>query len=195
MPVLASVPAFAQTADQSAQGSPPTETIQVTGTRIRNTDAQAANPITVISSEDIAKEKATTVEDILKKLPSLDFSLGINANSNNGGDGASEIGLRNLGPTRTLVLVNGYRFVNTDTEGASTAVDLNSIPVQMIDHVEVLRDGAASIYGADAIGGVVNLITKQHYNGVEIHGSVGETSYADGLNYSVGSMIDRKSVV
>ena len=189
IPVLATVPAFAQTADQSAQAAPQTETIQVTGTRIRNTDAQAANPITVVSSEDIAKEKATTVEDILKKLPSLDFSAGINSNANNGGDGASEIGLRNLGPTRTLVLVNGYRFVNTDTEGAATAVDLNSIPVQMIDHVEVLRDGAASIYGADAIGGVINIITRQHYNGVEIHGAVGETSYGDGLNYSVGSMM------
>ncbi|MEI9988244.1 MAG: TonB-dependent receptor plug domain-containing protein [Aliidongia sp.] len=117
IPVLAAVPSHAQTADQSAQAAPQTETIQVTGTRIRNTDAQAANPITVVSSEDIAKEKATDVEDILKKLPSIDFSGGISGNSNNGGDGASEIGLRNLGPTRTLVLVNGYRFPNTDTEG------------------------------------------------------------------------------
>jgi iron complex outermembrane recepter protein len=185
---LGAVPALAQDAPQTGQAGQ-TETIQVTGTRIKNTDAQAANPITVISSEDIAKEKATTVEDILKKLPSIDFSAGISSNSNNGGDGAAEIGLRNLGPTRTLVLVNGYRFVNTDTEGSSTAVDLNSIPVEMIDHVEVLRDGAASIYGADAIAGVVNIITKQHYNGVEVHGSVGETSYGDGLNYSVGSMM------
>ncbi|MEI9983297.1 MAG: TonB-dependent receptor plug domain-containing protein [Aliidongia sp.] len=75
-------------------------TIQVTGTRIRNTDAQAANPITVVSSEDIAKEKSTTVEDVLKKLPSIDFSGGLKRRCNNGGDGASEIGLRNLGPTR-----------------------------------------------------------------------------------------------
>jgi len=185
---LGAVPALAQET-QTGQAAPQTETIQVTGTRIKNTDAQAANPITVVSSEDIAKEKATTVEDILKKLPSIDFSAGISSNSNNGGDGASEIGLRNLGPTRTLVLVNGYRFVNTDTEGSSTAVDLNSIPVQMIDHIEVLRDGAASIYGADAIAGVVNIITKQHYNGVEIHGDVGETSYGDGLTYGVGSMM------
>ena len=186
---LGATPALAQDATQTGQASTQTETIQVTGTRIRNTDAQAANPITVVSSEDIAQEKSTTVEDILRKLPSIDFSGGINANSNNGGDGASEIGLRNLGPTRTLVLVNGYRFPNTDTQGAATAVDLNSIPVNMIDHVEVLRDGAASIYGADAIAGVVNIITKQHFNGVEIHGAVGETSYGDGLNYSAGSMM------
>jgi iron complex outermembrane recepter protein len=186
---LGATPALAQDAPQTGQASAQTETIQVTGTRIRNTDAQAANPITVVSSEDIAQEKSTNVEDILRKLPSIDFSGGINAGSNNGGDGASEIGLRNLGPTRTLVLVNGYRFPNTDTEGSSTAVDLNSIPVNMIDHIEVLRDGAASIYGADAIAGVVNIITKQHYNGVEVHGAVGETSYGDGLNYSAGSMM------
>ncbi|MEI9982208.1 MAG: TonB-dependent receptor [Aliidongia sp.] len=182
-------PALAQDAPQTGDAAAPTETIQVTGTRIRNTDAQAANPITVVSSEDIAKEKSTTVEDILKKLPSVDFSGGLNAASNNGGDGASEIGLRNLGPARTLILVNGYRFPETDTQGSSTAVDLNSIPVNMIDHIEVLRDGAASIYGADAIAGVVNIITKQHFNGVEIHGAVGETSYGDGLNYSAGSMM------
>jgi iron complex outermembrane recepter protein len=185
---LGAVPALAQTADQSAQAQQ-TETIQVTGTRIRNTDAQAANPVTVISSEDIAKEKAVTVEDILKKLPSIDFSGGLSANSNNGGAGASAIGLRNLQPSRTLVLVNGYRFPNTDVQAAVTAVDLNSIPVQMIDHVEVLRDGAASIYGADAIAGVVNIITKQHFNGVEVHGDVGETSYGDGLSYGAGSLM------
>ena len=185
---LAGGPALAQEA-QTAQPAAQTETIQVTGTRIRNTDAQAANPITVVSSEDIAKEKSTNVEDVLKKLPSVDFSAGISANSNNGGDGASNIGLRNLGPTRTLILVNGYRFPNTDTEGSSNAVDLNSIPVNMIDHVEILRDGAASIYGADALAGVVNIITKQHYNGVEVHGSVGETSYGDGLTYSAGSLM------
>src|ERR1700722_7674657 len=74
---LGAAPALAQTADQSAQ-APQSETIQVTGTRIRNTDAQAANPVTVISSEDIAKEKSTTVEDVLKKLPSIDFSGGLN---------------------------------------------------------------------------------------------------------------------
>jgi iron complex outermembrane recepter protein len=186
---LGVTPALAQDAPQTGEAAAQTETIQVTGTRIRNTDAQAANPITVVSSEDIAKEKSTTVEDVLKKLPSIDFSGGLNAAANNGGDGASEIGLRNLGPTRTLILVNGYRFPNTDTQGAATAVDLNSIPVNMIDHIEVLRDGAASIYGADAIAGVVNIITKQHFNGVEVHGAVGETSYGDGLNYSAGSMM------
>jgi outer membrane receptor protein involved in Fe transport len=185
---LGAAPALAQTADQNAQ-VPQTETIQVTGTRIRNTDAQAANPVTVVSSEDIAKEKATDVEDVLKKLPSIDFSGGLSANSNNGGAGASAIGLRNLQPARTLVLVNGYRFPNTDNQAAVTAVDLNSIPVEMVDHIEVLRDGAASIYGADAIAGVVNIITKQHFNGVEIHGDVGETSYSDGLSYGAGSMM------
>ena len=173
----------------SAQTAPQTETIEVTGSRLKNSDAQSANPITVVSSEDIAKEAATSLEQVLMKLPSVDFTGGITANSSNGGVGASEVGLRNLGPQRTLILLNGQRFPFTDTQGTTDAVDLNNIPVSMIDHIEVLRDGASSIYGADAIGGVINIITKQHFNGVEIGGSVGETSYGDGLRHSVYSTV------
>ncbi|HEV2678613.1 MAG TPA: TonB-dependent receptor [Aliidongia sp.] len=172
-----------------AQTAPQTETIEVTGSRLKNSDAKSANPITVVSSEDIAREAATTVEQILLKLPSVDFTGGLTANSANGGVGASEVGLRNLGPQRTLVLLNGQRFPFTDTQGTTDAVDLDNIPVSMVDHIEVLRDGASSIYGADAIGGVINIITKQHFNGVEIGGSVGETSYGDGLRHSVYSTV------
>jgi len=182
LPVFAAVPALAQSAPQ-------TETIEVTGSRLKNSDAQSANPITIVSSEDIAKQAATSLEQILMKLPSVDFTGGITANTSNGGVGASEVGLRNLGPQRTLVLLNGQRFPFTDTQGTSDAVDLNNIPVSMIDHIEVLRDGASSIYGADAIGGVINIITKQHFNGVEVGGSVGETSYGDGLRHSVYSTV------
>jgi len=182
LPVFAAVPALAQSAPQ-------TETIEVTGSRLKNTDAASANPITVVTSEDIARTAATSVEQVLMKLPSVDFTGGTTANSSNGGVGASEVGMRNLGPNRTLILLNGQRFPFTDTQGTTDAVDLNNIPVSMIDHIEVLRDGASAIYGADAIGGVINIITKQHFNGVEIGGSVGETSYGDGLRHSVYSTV------
>jgi iron complex outermembrane receptor protein len=191
-PVFAAVPALAQSAPQ-------TETIEVTGSRLKNTDAQSANPITVVSSEDIAKTAATSIEQVLMKLPSVDFTGGVTANSSNGGVGASQVGMRNLGPQRTLILLNGQRFPFTDTQASTDAVDLNNIPVSMIDHIEVLRDGASSIYGADAIGGVINIITKQHFNGVEIGGSVGETSYGDGLRHSVystaGADFDRGNIL
>jgi iron complex outermembrane receptor protein len=190
--LIPAVSAFAQTAPQ-------TETIEVTGSRLKNTDAQSANPITIVSSEDIAKTAATSIEQVLMKLPSVDFTGGLTANSSNGGVGASQAGLRNLGPQRTLVLLNGQRFPLTDIQQATNAVDLDNIPVSMIDHIEVLRDGASSIYGADAIGGVINIITKQHFNGVEIGGSVGETSYGDGLRHSVystaGADFDRGNIL
>ena len=191
-PMLVATEALAQSASQ-------TETIEVTGSRLKTTDAQSANPVTIVTSEDIAKTSATTVEDVLKKLPSVDYTGGISAQTNNGGVGASEVGLRNLGANRTLVLVNGQRFVNTDTQTASTAVDLNNIPVSMIDRIEVLRDGASSIYGADAIGGVINIITKQHYNGLQIDSSLGMTDKGDGLTYSnavtAGADFDRGNIL
>ena len=180
---------MAQDVPQVAQTSPQTETIEVTGSRIKNTDAQSANPITVVTSEEINKTEATTVEQFLRKLPDVDFTGGLNQNDNNGGYGASNLGLRNLGPQRTLILVNGQRFIFTDSNASANAVDLNNIPVSMIDRIEILRDGASSAYGADAVGGVINIITKQHYNGVEIGGGVGETSYGDGLRYNVYSTV------
>jgi iron complex outermembrane receptor protein len=188
MPVLASVPAFAQ-ATQTAQAAPQTETIEVTGSRIKNVDAASANPITVVSSEDIARSSSTTTEEVLRKLPAVDFTGGISSNSTNGGNGTAAIGLRNLGAVRTLILVNGQRMVPTDIGAAVSLVDLNNIPVQMIDHIDVLKDGASSIYGADAIGGVVNIVLKKHYAGVSVDLDFGITDKADGLKFGVSSTI------
>ena len=193
LPVIAAVPALAQSAPQ-------TETIEVTGSRIKNSDAQSANPITVVTSEDIARTSAVTAEDILRKLPVLDNNgTGVGSSVNNGSFGAATAGLRNLGYTRTLVLVNGLRMPFTDFGASADAVDLNSIPAAMIDHIDVQRDGASAIYGADAVGGVVNIVLKKHFNGVQFDGSVGETSHGDNLTYSVGSTVgadfDRGNIV
>ncbi len=190
--------ALAQSA-QTAQAAPQTETIVVTGTRIKSADAASANPITVVTSDDIAKTSATTVEEVLKKLPAVDFAGGVSSAKTNGGDGDSVVGLRNLGAQRTLVLVDGLRMVATDNQVSQADVDLNSIPVSMIDHIDVLRDGASSIYGADAIGGVINIILKKHFNGLEFDGDFGITDKSDGMHYGVsstmGSDFDRGNII
>ena len=185
--------------DQPTAGPIQTEEIVVTGSRIRTNDVTSANPLTVVTAEQIQQTEAITAEQFLRKIPEVDFSGGVTANDNNGGVGASYAGMRNLGPQRTLVLVDGLRFPYTDIGGSFAAVDLNNIPTSMIDHLEILRDGASSIYGADAIAGVINIITKKNFNGFEVGGSVGETSYGDGTQYSsnatLGQSFDRGSFI
>ncbi len=103
---------------------------------------------------------------------------GVSSASNNGGIGLSVVGLRNLGPPRTLILIDGQRLIGTYS-GTTEVVDLSAVPLAMVDRIEVLRDGASSIYGADAIGGVINIITKKHADGVTFDASYGQTGHTD----------------
>jgi iron complex outermembrane receptor protein len=167
----------------------PIPEVTITGSAIKgNPDAASANPITIISAAEIARTGATTVESILTKLPSIG-SQGTTANLNNGGLGTSTADLRNLNTSRTLVLVDGKRFVSTDSEGTNVAVDLNSIPVDLIDHIEVLRDGASPIYGSDAIAGVVNIILKKNFSGLSTNGGVGISSRGDNTSYKIDATL------
>jgi outer membrane receptor for ferrienterochelin and colicin len=151
-------PAFAQGAP-GATGSG--DKVVVTGSRIRRpSDATAKAPLTVIGAKQIEQTRTVTLEQILSKLPEFG-SQGANDQNSIAPGGASFTDLRNLGPKRTLVLVNGKRMTSTFVLGAQ-GVDLNNIPASMIDRVEVLRDGASPIYGADAIGGVVNVILRKN---------------------------------
>jgi iron complex outermembrane recepter protein len=161
------------------------EEVTITGTRLRGTDAESANPISVVTSQDIAQTEATTIEQYFRKMPAIDFTNGVTAGDEDVGLGASYAGLRNLGPQRTLILVNGQRFPFTDNQGTFDAVDLNNIPVPMIDSIVVLRDGASSVYGADAVGGVINIITKTHFEGLAVDSDVGESTHGDALKYGV----------
>jgi iron complex outermembrane receptor protein len=172
----------------AAAGAAAPEEIVVTGTRIRSNNVTAAEPLQVVTSAQIAETKAITLEDYIQKLPSVDFNSFSQAN-NNGGVGASEAGIHFLGSQRTLVLVNGLRFVGTDTQSSFAAVDLNNIPVSMVDHIEVLTDGSSSIYGADAIAGVINVITKKDYNGFEADASIGGTDKGDRLSYDASATL------
>ena len=133
-------------------------------------------PVVFVDQEDIAKTGLNSINDVLQRLPSS--GGGLNSKFNNCGNfgnppdgggvgaGAAEVDLRYLGSKRTLVLVDGLRFVNgASASGVPGSVDLNAIPESMIERVEVLQDGASAIYGSDAIAGVVNIITKRSQEG------------------------------
>ena len=178
--------ASAQNAPEVAKGSP--EKLQVTGSRINLNREQIAGvgPVTVLDRESIERSGAVSVETLLQRLPA---SAGFAGNQTSAywtsnGWGTAQVNLRGLGINRTLVLLNGRRVVNGGT-GANSSVDLNMIPVAMIERIEVLRDGASSIYGADAVAGVVNIITKRALNGGEIAARYGETSRSDGDESSI----------
>jgi outer membrane receptor protein involved in Fe transport len=173
-----------------------TEEIVVTGSRIRRKDLTTPAPVTVISREQVTQSGKVSIGDFLQTLP--EQGNAINTNVNNGGDGSTRVSLRGLGSPRTLVLVNGRRFVPGGT-GADSSVDLNSIPTASIERIEVLKDGASAVYGSDAIGGVVNLITRKGFKGTEVAGTAGLSSQGDGATYDInattGQAGDRGNVV
>jgi outer membrane receptor protein involved in Fe transport len=140
------------------QAAEEVERIQVTGSRIKRTDMETASPITVISAEVL---KAQGIQDVGQFLQTSAIMSGSPAmtTTNNGGNGGTFVELRGLGSARTLVLVNGRRPVSSDFQG---------IPASMIERIEVLKDGASATYGADAVAGVVNIITRRDFEGVEL---------------------------
>jgi outer membrane receptor protein involved in Fe transport len=172
---------LAKLAEQSAQ-SQGEEVITVTGSLIDRREIDTPSPISVVDRQKLAAAGITNVGDILQKLPSQGNAL--NDQNNNGGDGSVRIDLRSLGQQRTLTLLNGRRMVNSGL-GADDAVDLGTIPLAMIDRVEVLKDGASAIYGSDAIAGVVNIITRQDFNGTEATVYTGTSQHGDGTNYDL----------
>ncbi|MEO7775256.1 MAG: TonB-dependent receptor [Steroidobacteraceae bacterium] len=158
--------------------------VVVTGSRIQRRDASAVGPLTTLTADDIALAAPTSAGDLLQALPSVGVSL--NSNGTQGtAYGVSSINLRYLGSAegsgnRTLVLVDGHRWVNAvGGRGFRDFVDLNTIPLGIIDRIEVLKDGASAIYGADAIAGVVNIHTRKAANGFEANVRFGTTDRGD----------------
>ena len=173
------------------------EEVVITGSRIKGvSNADSPSPVSVVTAAEIALTKATNVEDVLSRMQGV--SVGATMASNNGGAGVSTVSLRDLGSQRTLVLIDGQRLIPI-FYGSTSSTDLNSVPVAMVERIEVLRDGASSIYGADAIGGVVNIITKKHSDGVSLDAGYGETSHSDGkttnLSATVAANSDRGNVM
>jgi len=180
--------------------------VVVTGSRIRQVQAEGNAPILILSREDIAKTGFTSVADILQKLPAAGSALNSRYNSSGNfgmpsdgggvGAGSAEIDLRHLSSKRTLVLVNGKRWVNNSSaSGLGRAVDLNTIPISVIEQIEILEDGASSIYGSDAIAGVVNIITRKDFDGMELTSYVGQFDESDGetteIELAYGSNSDK----
>lgn len=188
---LMSAPAFAQdagAAPPAGQTSDPTsvqdqgeqagEDIIVTGSLLRRTDTETPSPVTILTSDNLAKAGITTASDAIRSI-SADSAGSIGTGFQTGfSAGGSAVSLRGLGVSSTLVLVDGLRSTNfpINDDGRNAYVDLNSIPFSLIDRIEVLKDGASSTYGADAIGGVVNLILKKQFVGIDglVEGGIAE---------------------
>ena len=146
--------AFAQ---DSGKDGEELDTITVTGSRIvRRAETETQQPIFELTREDIQAQGLTSVGDVIQNITANGSAL--NTTNNNGGNGETRVSLRNLGSNRTLVLVNGRRWVAGT--GLGGAVDLNTIPTAAVERIEVLKDGASVIYGSDAIAGVVNVILR-----------------------------------
>src|SRR4051812_38768159 len=156
----------------------------VTGSHLRLKDPGGASPVVVYDRERIRLSGIVSIGDFLQQIPEQGGAL--NTNVNNAGDGETTMSLRNLRAERTLVLVDGKRWVNGGT-GPGSIVDLNSIPSASIERVEVLKDGASAVYGADAVAGVVNIITRRRMNGVELNAYGGMSPHADARQYDVSA--------
>ena len=167
--------AFAQ---ESTTGATNLDRIQVTGSRIRQVDVETAQPVTFVTREEIQRQGFQSVADILQNIsavgsPPISRAAPLSSGENVGG---SYIAMRNLGAARTLILLNGKRLGIT-TSGLQ---DISAIPTGAIERVEVLKDGASSIYGSDAIAGVVNIITRTNFDGMEANAYYGQFSQGDG---------------
>ncbi|MCG7544406.1 TonB-dependent receptor [Pseudoalteromonas sp. MM17-2] len=192
LPMFSSVQAIA--ADSSAEAI---EKIQVTGSRIKRADMETASPVTLIGADDIKAMGATSIDSVLQKMTATGGAM-TNPGINNGSGGNARIDLRGLGAQRTLVLVNGRRMINSGT-GAASTVDLNTIPVSMIKSVEVLKDGASAVYGTDAVAGVVNIILKDNFEGLDMNLNTAMSGEGDAeessFDITVGGSFDRGNVV
>lgn len=184
-----SAPAYAQDADVTTAETPAEEqAILVTGSRIQRTDLQSTSPVTVVSPEEFRLTGAVNVEQVLNTLPQV--LPGVTGFSNNPGNGAVTLNLRNLSATRTLVLVNGRRWMFYDT---NQIVDLNTIPQFLLGGVDVVTGGASAVYGSDAVAGVVNFKLRD-IEGLELGGSYSLTGRGDAARYqfnaAIGSAFD-----
>lgn len=194
--LFAALPAVA-----TAQETPPDSTttldrVEVTGTRIRKAEIEDQVPVQTLTRADIERSGLTSIADVLQEITGSGSSLNTKFNSSGNfgfppdgsgvGAGSATVDLRHLGSKRVLVLVDGIRWVNeASASGVSSSTDLNTIPLAIVERIEVLEDGASSLYGSDAIAGVVNIITRRRFEGFQITGNWGQYEEGDGETYGV----------
>ena len=162
--LLGAVPALAQSGDR----------VEITGSRIKSIGAVSNSPITSVGAEEINSTQPMAVEEVIRGLPAAVPAIG--PNTNNGSGGGATIDLRGLGTNRTLVLADGRRMVPFNLAGV---VDTNSIPIALLDRIDLVTGGASAVYGADAVAGVVNFVLKKNFTGVEASTSYGMSEEGD----------------
>lgn len=193
---IALAPAFASAQEAGATQATTLDRIEVTGSRIRQASIETANPVIMMTREQIQKQGFTSVGDIVQNITASGSPAISRANALSSGEevGGQYVDLRNLGPERTLVLLDGKRL-GISSNGYS---DLASIPTSAVERIEVLTDGASATYGSDAIAGVINIITRKNFDGLEASAYVGQYGEGDGevqqYNFLVGSTGERSSV-
>jgi len=166
-------------AQEAEVGEQEVEKIAVTGSRIKSAELASASPLQILDAGDIQAAGVANIQDLLLENPAFGSPAISRTNSNfsTASAGVSTIDLRSLGTARTLVLVNGRRFVSGVP--GSSAVDLNTIPAQFIERIEILTGGASAVYGSDAVAGVVNIVMKDDFDGLEMHTQYGESAEGD----------------
>jgi outer membrane receptor protein involved in Fe transport len=179
------------TAGTQSQNQPKTlQTVVVTGSHIRRVDVETDNQVVAVTPQQITATGKMAIGNVISQLPVITGGIHRPTLNNGGGNGETLVGLRGLGPARTLILVNGQRL---------TYKDLNTIPTAAVQRVEVLTSGASAIYGSDAIGGVINFILKSHYQGAQFKGNYGISSRGDGQreggSFTFGQTSDKGSLV
>ncbi|MCP3733092.1 TonB-dependent receptor [Sphingomonas sp. MG17] len=187
--------AFAQDTGDAAATEETDETIVVTGSRIRNANAESAAPITTVTAEEIFDSGRVSVGDVLNDLPQLRTTLGSqNSTGGLGTRGLNFLDLRGLGRSRTLTLINGRRQVSADIingvfSNQGSSIDINTIPTDLIQSIDILTGGASSIYGSDAIAGVVNFQLKDDFEGIKLTGRAGISKYGDAGNQYLSATV------
>jgi iron complex outermembrane receptor protein len=166
------------------------EDILVTGSRIRRKDLITAAPLAVFTREQIQQTGRANVGEFLQTLPWQ--ANAINRGTNNGGNGAIRVNLRGIGVESTLVLLNGRR-ITPGGSGANASVDLSSLPTNVIERIEILRDGSSAIYGSDAIAGVVNIITRKRLDGMDANLYGSTSTRGDGQQLDVNAVVGSTS--
>jgi iron complex outermembrane receptor protein len=172
------------------------DAVTVTGTRIKKAEIEGQVPIHTVTREDIDRTGLTSLGDIVQELTGSGSALNTKFNSSGNfgfppdgggvGAGSAQVDLRHLGSKRVLVLVDGIRWINeASASGVGASTDLNTIPLAIVERIEVLEDGASSLYGSDAIAGVVNIITRRNIDGGQVSVGYGEYGEGDGANTSV----------
>lgn len=197
--LIAPAAALAQAANATqSEASTTLDEVVITGTLIQHTDARSATPVTVLTAERLQDSGKVNLLDQLKSDPAIG-TASRGSGFTIGGGGLQRVDLRNVGNTRTLVMINGHRYPFFSDIRGNSGQDISTIPDAFIGRVDVLRDGASALYGADAVAGVVNFITNDRFNGAEIDAYYGVSDEGDAvgkrLSAKVGSVFDKGSIL